>query len=931
MHSVLSITTVLLLLLLTACGGVTLSPNIEVADDSGQDTPSDNSAVAEGQSPNSGSEPRPSPSLLPDLDSDPDLESDSNLGSGLGSGSAPDEINDSGSDNTLEPLPDESPDEDIAIAKLYQQQCQACHGNKGSGQPQGSSILLALESNSVINTIARSMPISNPDACDEACAQAMVAWLRAENDAGQNQAPEKTQVVLENPEQSYRRASLFLRGEIPSEQRLAEVAGLTDEQLRSEILALMQGPGFHEFIKRSANDKLLVRGTNLGPVNFYNALKPYYSNLAELIELRDEQGLNDYNKSLAEEPLELIAYIVENDRPYSEILTADYTVVDEALDLLYQSNKQPGKNWVKAVNQGQHVRSNSKKLYESDRRIELPHAGILSTLAYNLRWPSSETNRNRARAKYIMLNFLGFDIEAVAARDFSDEELADADNPTLNNPACAQCHEALDPIAGAFQNVGNNGTFLDRLGADGLDALDAVYVKNSALYNEGDRWYADMRKPGYYGALLNNDNHALRWLAEQLVNDERFAEATVKFWWPALFGEQLLHDKLSEAQYRARQAVLDELAADFRMHENLKWLLADMIMSPWFRASAVRADVDMALENIGAKRLLTPEEASAKLSSLAGLALDDYQKTYSSYFGGIDSYNSVQRGRELAPLMYKVAERVALDRACSVVVSDFNRPQAQRELFPYVTKADFPGQRFIAMLDTFTQSTVADGGADELGLELKSSNEAMQVELQLFSQVAYLADVSLVDASGRELWFKSGLDFVNEFLVSGSTNSANNKLSGEKDAAYLRTSEKLLFELPSVDGAQQLKFRLWRKNSNKRIAVFVHTVNTPGAFEPQSNPEFTSQLVYLARRFYGESWAANSDELHRLAALFQQARALKLERGAHGDIKESGQYCNYSDPEKRNEREWGDDPWATLSAWRTVLVAMMSDMQFIYE
>ena len=43
----------------------------------------------------------------------------------------------------------------------------------------------------------------------------------------------------------------------------------------------------------------------------------------------------------------------------------------------------------------------------------------------------------------------------------------------MHNPACTVCHELLDPVAGAFQNYGNDGKYRD--GHLGRDALPDSY------------------------------------------------------------------------------------------------------------------------------------------------------------------------------------------------------------------------------------------------------------------------------------------------------------------------------------------------------------------------------------------------------------------------------------------------------------------------
>ena len=60
---------------------------------------------------------------------------------------------------------------------------------------------------------------------------------------------------------------------------------------------------------------------------------------------------------------------------------------------------------------------------------QLPHAGVLSTQAWLARYPSTDTNRNRARARWTYFHFLGVDIEKSAPRTTDPDALADTNNP----------------------------------------------------------------------------------------------------------------------------------------------------------------------------------------------------------------------------------------------------------------------------------------------------------------------------------------------------------------------------------------------------------------------------------------------------------------------------------------------------------------------
>ena len=80
--------------------------------------------------------------------------------------------------------------------------------------------------------------------------------------------------------------------------------------------------------------------------------------------------------------------------------------------------------------------------------------------AFLQRYPSTETNRNRARARWTYKFFLDVDIEKSAARTTDPVALADTNNPTMNNKNCTVCHQRMDPVAGTFQMYTNEGHYL---------------------------------------------------------------------------------------------------------------------------------------------------------------------------------------------------------------------------------------------------------------------------------------------------------------------------------------------------------------------------------------------------------------------------------------------------------------------------------------
>ena len=550
-------------------------------------------------------------------------------------------------------------------------------------------------------------------------------------------------VTMASPEKTLRRAALIFAGRIPSEPELRSVRDGSQSSLRRAIKGLMTGSEFHEFLIRAGNDRLLTDRhlsfvldfrTETDLVDLANL---NWSMAKRAIERGSNEATDDptyarweeaMQYGLARSPLELIAYVIEEERPYTEILTADYLMANPMTARAYGSSVtftvednfrefQPAKieNYFLTDNSKvteYHREYGTRIINSGNLEIEFPHAGILNTRAFLRRYPTTETNRNRGRAYWTIYHFLGFDIQKVALRT---TDIAASDNPTLNNPACTSCHSLLDPVAGTFQNYSEDGAYRNSFG--GRDALPESYKyppdETVSPYREGDTWYRDMLAPGFNDARAQASGNSLQWLARQITSDPRFSEAAVKFWWSAVTGSAIAalsggsSGRAAEAQFM--DAELARLAQAFRTgidggHPyNAKDLLVEIVLSPWFRAESVAGDDPAraaALRSAGGERLLTPEELVRKTESIMGYRWgrrlsgflhdvdhldgegDGHGGAYEMLYGGIDSDGVPVRAREITPLMAAVAQSHALRVSCAVVQREFYMwPEHGRRLF----------------------------------------------------------------------------------------------------------------------------------------------------------------------------------------------------------------------------------------------------------
>ena len=207
------------------------------------------------------------------------------------------------------------------------------------------------------------------------------------------------------------------------------------------IRGMMTGPVFHDFLIRGANDRLLtdrqgrIIDDNQG--QFVQYTNESYRRWKEVHARDDQSGYHIWQDRVTHgfrrAPLELIAYVVEKDLPYTEVLTADYimanpwsasaygssTTFDDSQDVHEFKPSRIDKYYLKGEDFEKEYDPILQKSHVTDPgslRATYPHAGILNTTSFLFRYPSTATNRNRARSRWTYYHFLGVDIEKSASR-----------------------------------------------------------------------------------------------------------------------------------------------------------------------------------------------------------------------------------------------------------------------------------------------------------------------------------------------------------------------------------------------------------------------------------------------------------------------------------------------------------------------------------
>ncbi len=489
--------------------------------------------------------------------------------------------------------------------------------------------------------------------------------------------------------ETLRKAALHLVGRLPSQDELNRVTEGGDEALAIVLEEMMTEDAFYERLTEMWGD-LLLTDRYLAYTGFaVNLLDPaavpnagaWYANLG------DEDSYL-VNRAVAQEPLDLINYIVRNDRPFTEILTADYTVFNSYSAGLYQPDGVSfgGPDYT-TFKEGK-----IKMLGEGGQALNIPHAGILTSPMFLNRFPTTPTNRNRHRARMVLKLFLATDILKIAERPIDPSAPTEYNNPTRDNPSCSVCHNIIDPLAGGFQKYDDN---------------------DQEEYIPDREWYTDMVSPGYGDETMPTSEYhqALPWLAQRAADDPRFVLGTIYNTYTALTGLAPL-DYPTDAEsptyaaeldaWQAQDALFTKIGEEFVMADyNLKTVISGIVRSPYFRAANAEEPLtDELLAKyvaLGGGRLSTPERLARKIEAVTGVHwvrpwdLADYLLTeYRILYGGIDADTITNRLTQMNGLMAGVSIRMANEVACGTTAYDFSRAIDQRKLFPHVTLDHLP-------------------------------------------------------------------------------------------------------------------------------------------------------------------------------------------------------------------------------------------------
>lgn len=484
------------------------------------------------------------------------------------------------------------------------------------------------------------------------------------------------QVVMEDNTALLRKVTLNLAGRLPTPEEYQAVRQDGFAGLDWVLDGVMEEEGFYNRLKEVYNDQLFTDrylrnrdGLQLLDDDDYPTVDWYSNEMDD--DLRDDLS-RWANLGVAREPLELITHVVRNDLPFTEVVTADYIMVNSFSARSY------------GVSEGAYVDGTDASQYNPTRFYPanvpgVPHAGVMTSHIFLNRFPTTPTNVNRHRSRMVFKLFLATDVLKLAERPVDPTQIADH-NPTMNNPACSVCHATMDPIAGAFQNWDDRGR-----------------------YRPVENWLQELRAPGFGEETIPSDQSAssLQWLGNRIAQDERFATAAIHTVYRALTGEEPLSgDTATLRAFTTQEEHFKTIRADFIANGyDFKHLVKAMAKSPYVRAkdmSGAAANPDD-YKTVGTAKLLTPEQLDRKIEAVTGYPWERFGRRqlgvggeFSIFYGGIDSDAITKRITEPNGVMASIATRMSNEMSCVAVPHDFTHPMAERRLFPHVEMSFVP-------------------------------------------------------------------------------------------------------------------------------------------------------------------------------------------------------------------------------------------------
>ncbi|MDP2308491.1 MAG: DUF1588 domain-containing protein [Pseudomonadota bacterium] len=420
-----------------------------------------------------------------------------------------------------------------------------------------------------------------------------------------------------------RRMSVDLRGTFPTEAELAAV------EADPAALASIRDTYL-------ADPRLEQRLVSIFAERWHTVLDEYEVGTDDYALAPRESDA--YVHAVGEEPLRLLAHVTVNDLPWSDIVTADYTMSNEILGGIWPVDyPEGGEGW-------------QVSRYTDGR----PAAGILSTNGFWWRYVTNESNKSRGRVAAMSKLLLCTDILSRPVV-FERSTTADVEEAIRSNPACQSCHSSIDPIAATLFGF--------------WWVIQYNPYEMQSYHREREPLGPTLLgvDPAWYGAPIAG----LVDLGWHVASDPRFVRCGAQS-----FAEQLWHRDIDVQDYASIEALRKTfVAADL----SPRTLLRAVTDTAEYQAGGFTDD---APDDVRAKerveRLLSPNQLASVIEAETGWiwTADGYTQLendvvgYRVLRGGVNGYSATEPQQDPGLTWAMVNTRVAQAAADNLVTRD---------------------------------------------------------------------------------------------------------------------------------------------------------------------------------------------------------------------------------------------------------------------
>ena len=588
---------------------------------------------------------------------------------------------------------------------IYLDKCIGCHASHGSLPVNGNlNDCASCVSHTVLaNRISSTMPPSDSTIITGDDAYAVAAYVLVEFNGSENthSTVDASIIQISNKAAAYKIA-FDLVSKIPTQDEVAAFEAnnkdeILDRWLDSEAFytRLMQiyndqmhTDRYHSRFERESNYR---NGRDLNVVcdpgqsgtcnNTSDARERYYANVNWWNDLSNEGLLADLtNDAVASEPLQIIRYVAKNDRPFSEILTADYAMVNAYSARSLEPNDINGDplqlsafaqfdmpmidvevsdettmelttiqakdvSHVKEVFKELNVlRSSDLQLrpgggsdddyrefietYPQDPRdflpvkltqdgIALPHAGILTTKAFLNNYTTTPTNMNRARARFVYKLFAATDILALEGnRDASLIDFSDSIGAMDPTKTNEDCLVCHRRIDPVADGF-KNWLYSGVYKNESCSISNSSY-QCSTIPNVGIGFEGETAQ--IFGSQ-SVDANALQWLAEKVSDNPLFAKSVAVTLFTGFTGRELLHADTQkgsdyQASYVQQQNLISAMVNAYKNNDQNIKAVVKLLLNSDYYLAESVTGSTDDYQVIGSDRLLSPDRMQEKIYAI---------------------------------------------------------------------------------------------------------------------------------------------------------------------------------------------------------------------------------------------------------------------------------------------------------------------------